>query len=73
MVSLALSCMFIVSPLLLFMYPRIISGSRVTVVALNQYGAVLSLMAFYSTYALDLRGHVLDIKAAAGNGSSKRD
>lgn len=55
------------------MYPRIISGSRVTVVALNQYGAVLSLMAFYSTYALDLRGHVIDIKAAAANVGSKRD
>ena len=35
-VTSALLCVFIMSPLLLFMYPKIIKGSRVTVVALNQ-------------------------------------
>jgi len=52
-----LLCVFIMSPLLLFMYPKIIKGSRVTVVALNQYGAILSLLMYYGTYFLDLRGY----------------
>ena len=50
------ACLFVLSPTLLFMYPKIISGSRVTYVALNQYGAVASLLAFFGTYTLDLLG-----------------
>lgn len=56
-----LLCVFIMSPLLLFMYPKIIKGSRVTVVALNQYGAILSLLMFYGTYFLDLRGYKITL------------
>lgn len=58
-VTSVLLSVFIMSPLLLFMYPKIIKGSRVTVVALNQYGAILSLMLYYGTYFLDLRGYKL--------------
>jgi len=43
------------------MYPKIIKGSRVTVVALNQYGAIMSLLMYYGTYFLDLRGYHLTL------------
>ena len=55
--TILLSCCFVMSPLLLMMYPSIIKGSRVTVVALNQYGAIMSLLCFFATYTLDLRGY----------------
>ena len=55
--TIILSCCFILSPLLLMMYPQIIKGSRVTIIAINQYGAILALLCFFGTYALDLRGY----------------
>jgi hypothetical protein len=55
--TIVLSCCFILSPLLLMMYPQIIKGSRVTIIAVNQYGAILALLCFFGTYALDLRGY----------------
>lgn len=65
-ISCALSIMFIMSPLLLFMYPKIIGGSRVTMVALNQYGAVASLLTFFGTLTLDLLGTAILISPRSG-------
>lgn len=61
-VSCVVSCLFVLSPMLLFMYPRIIGGSRVTAVALNQYGAVVSLLTFFGTHTLDLLGTTICIR-----------
>ena len=63
--TILLSCCFVMSPLLLMMYPSIIKGSRVTVVALNQYGAIMSLLCFFATYTLDLRGYRIRLEKKA--------
>ena len=68
--TIVLSCCFILSPLLLMMYPQIIKGSRVTIIAVNQYGAILALLCFFGTYALDLRGYRIRLEK---NPSVKQD
>ncbi|EKX39320.1 hypothetical protein GUITHDRAFT_154452 [Guillardia theta CCMP2712] len=67
-----LSFFFIASPLLLFMYPRIIKGSRVTVVALNQYGAIMCLLSFYATYYVDLKGYQVCLKPSSSAAAASK-
>ena len=63
--TILLSCCFILSPLLLTMYPSIIKGSRMSVVAFNQYGAIISLLCFFATYTIDLRGYKIMLEKNA--------